>query len=62
MECFKCKNTMTKATLITYAGIFELWKIPLKYFLNKKCDIFTYVCSNCGYIEFYAEKPRIFED
>lgn len=57
--CPKCNGVLTKC--IATGGIqkFSVTKLPEKIFTNKETSvIFPFACSNCGYIEWYAEKPE----
>jgi len=58
-SCSKYKWILTKC--IATGGIknFSVTKLPEKIFVSKETsDIFPFVCSTCGYIEWYADKPE----
>ena len=43
-----------------WAGVLIIGQ-PIKGFKRKACGIETYVCSNCGHVEFVAEDKEIFK-
>lgn len=57
--CPKCNGEMIQ----TYveAPIFNLRKTPSKFLSSIASDILSCVCSECGYIEFYAKQPDLFK-
>ena len=60
--CPKCNIILTKCTVTSSLGKFSAVKLPIKHFTTKESsDIFPYVCSECGYIELYVEKPGNFK-
>lgn len=57
--CPKCNCELTKC--LASGGIKNLTviKLPEKIFTSKETSgVFPFVCSNCGYIEWYADKPE----
>lgn len=61
-SCVKCNGILIKC--IANGGIknFTVTKLPEKVFTTKETsNIFPFVCSNCGYTEWYAEKPENFK-
>lgn len=58
-NCPKCNNPMKESRLLTYGNVFNLTAEPEELICHKKTPIQSYVCTNCGYIEFYAKNPQI---
>ncbi|WP_094551278.1 hypothetical protein [Petroclostridium xylanilyticum] len=59
--CSKCEKELTKARATSAIGKFSAIKEPIKLFTTKESSVMTpYVCSNCGYVEWYVEKPENF--
>jgi hypothetical protein len=59
-ECINCKIQMKEAWINTGAGVLILQQ-PIKGFKRKACGVNTYVCSNCGHVEFVAENKELFK-
>jgi len=65
--CPKCNILMVEANL-DHAGPFRIYKKTGKkegFFgvnENELTNINQSVCPQCGYIEFYAEEPKKFEE
>ena len=52
---------MTKAKATSAMGTFSAMKEPVKHFTSKESSTLTpYVCSKCGYTEWYVENPENF--
>jgi len=51
---------MKEAWINTGAGVLILQQ-PIKGFKRKACGVNTYVCSNCGHVEFVAENKELFK-
>ena len=51
---------MKEAWINAGAGVLILEQ-PIKGFKRKSCGITTYVCSNCGHVEFVAENKELFK-
>lgn len=57
--CPKCKAVLTKCIATGVVTKFSATKLPEKVFTTKETSqLFPFVCSNCGYTEWYAEKPE----
>ena len=61
--CIKCSNELTKAYISGIQGAFEINKKSRGFFMDSPnfSKVSTYVCSNCGYLEFYVEEPDKFK-
>jgi predicted nucleic-acid-binding Zn-ribbon protein len=60
--CPKCNITMTKCIATSAAGKFSAIKLPVKSFTKKESsELFPFVCSSCGFTEWYVEKPENFK-
>ena len=59
-ECIYCKNQMKEAWASTGAGVLIIGQ-PIKGLKRKACGLETYVCSNCGHVEFVAKDKEIFK-
>lgn len=58
--CSKCNVKLTKSIL--YNGYdFMAVKADAKFSPADRSAIIPYVCSNCGYVEWYAEQPEKFK-
>ena len=60
MRCNKCNAEMYNAKL-TGNTLYPLILTNKKKGMlepEKRCYVLCYVCSECGYIELYAEKPK----
>lgn len=58
-SCRKCNEVLTKCLASGGISNFSVMKLPIKVFSTKETSrIFPFVCSNCGYIEWYAEKSE----
>lgn len=58
-SCPKCNCILTKCIATCGIKKFSVTKLPEKIFASKETsDIFPFVCSTCGYIEWYADKPE----
>ncbi len=58
--CSKCGHKMTEGKLSTYGGI-VVTKKSGNLFKKTNSIISTFVCTNCGYIDFYVENPEMFK-
>lgn len=57
--CPKCKNILTKCIATGVVTKLSATKLPEKVFTTKESSqLFPFVCPNCGYTEWYAEKPE----
>lgn len=57
--CPNCNVILTKC--IASGGIknFTVIKFPEKLFTSRESSsVFPFVCSNCGYTEWYADNPQ----
>lgn len=60
--CAKCNCKLTKCIAYGTMGHFTATKLPEKIFTTKETsNLFPYVCSNCGYTEWYVDKPERFK-
>ncbi|AUG56820.1 hypothetical protein HVS_04400 [Acetivibrio saccincola] len=63
INCLKCNNKMTKSRASSLSGKLTLIKEPIKYFTTKESSIvIPYVCSQCGLVEWYVDKPQNFNE
>jgi predicted nucleic-acid-binding Zn-ribbon protein len=63
-KCVKCETILTKSVaLVGGDGNFVACKAPCTELKNKKTvtEIRPYICSNCGYVEWYVDKPENFK-
>lgn len=58
-KCIKCNGNMQKALLSSNAAFCP--QTTRKGANPKLCNVDVYVCPECGYVDFYAEKPEIFK-
>lgn len=57
--CPKCSVELTKCLASGGMRKFSVTKLPEKVFsTNETSDISPFVCSACGYTEWYADKPE----
>lgn len=64
MKCLKCESEMKKVKLIgDMSGIPTYLSSKEKGLFNSevRSAIETYVCPKCGYLEFKAETPSVFD-
>ena len=62
VACPKCNTTMTKARASGSLGKFSAIKVPVKNFISgESSPLILYVCSECGYVEWYVAKPENFK-
>ena len=61
--CSKCGNELTRAYISGIQGEFHINKEPRGFFTDSPIysKVSPYVCSNCGYLEFYVEHPDKFK-
>jgi predicted nucleic-acid-binding Zn-ribbon protein len=62
-KCVKCESLLTESVAIVGGdGNFLAFKAPYTELKNKKTatQIYPYICSNCGYVEWYVDKPENF--
>ncbi len=54
--CSKCGNVLTRAYISGIQGEFQINKEPRGFFTDSPIysKVSPYVCSKCGYIEFYV--------
>lgn len=61
-ECPICNEEMVKCRVQGTVYSLTVVQEPIRDFTHKKgSPITAYVCSSCGYINFYANKPNIFK-
>ena len=63
-KCVKCETILTKSIAIAGGdGNFVAYKEPYTELKNKKTvtEMRPYICSNCGYVEWYVDKPENFK-
>ncbi|MFN7249892.1 MAG: hypothetical protein ACK4M9_03785 [Anaerobacillus sp.] len=59
-KCSKCESVMIEAKLDTYE--IRAYKADVKPNAKTLSNINRcYVCSNCGFIDFYVEEPEKFK-
>jgi predicted nucleic-acid-binding Zn-ribbon protein len=59
-SCVKCNNELIKAHIKGLKGEFGVSKKPSGIFIGfSYIKVSPYVCSNCGYIEFYLEEDEL---
>ena len=54
--CVKCNENMVECNLITNVG-----GITVAKGMTKSSGLNAFVCTKCGYTEFYAKKPEKFK-
>ena len=61
--CIKCNNELTKVYISGIQGNFEINKEPRGFFKDSSIysKVSSYVCSKCGYLEFYVDQPEKFK-
>jgi hypothetical protein len=62
--CLKCGTVLTESVAIHGGdGNFVACKAPSTELKNKKTvtEIRPYICSTCGYVEWYVDKPENFK-
>ena len=60
--CPKCSTSLTKCVATSAVGKFSAVKLPVKKFTTKESsELYPFVCSNCGYTEWYVEIPQSFK-
>ncbi|AVD54661.1 hypothetical protein BEH_25700 (plasmid) [Priestia filamentosa] len=61
--CIKCNTELTKAYISGIQGKFEINKKPRGLFKDSPIysKVSSYVCSTCGYLEFYVDQPEKFK-
>lgn len=63
--CPKCSNIALTRCIAPVQGIREIlvYKPPVKWreSQNQDSKAIPFVCSNCGYIEWYVENPEKFK-
>ncbi len=63
-KCLKCETILTKCIAIHGGdGNFVAYKEPYTDLQNRKTatEMHPYICSNCGYVEWYVDKPENFK-
>lgn len=58
--CIKCGTEMKRARVTIYGGI-SIQNASAKPHYGGDSNVLSYCCPNCGFIEYYAEKPEIFK-
>lgn len=61
--CIKCNNELTEAYISGIQGEFEINKKPRGFLKDSPIysKVSSYVCSKCGYLEFYVDQPEKFK-
>ncbi|MFJ7755833.1 hypothetical protein ACQKGI_21585 [Peribacillus muralis] len=61
--CSKCGNELTRAYISGIQGKLQINKEPRGFFSDGPIysEVSPYVCSKCGYIEFYVDQPDLFK-
>jgi len=61
-KCSKCDSTLTRARIQSSPGTVGVNKIPSSVLNNNHnySELIPYVCSSCGYVDFYVEEPGKF--
>jgi hypothetical protein len=61
-KCSKCDSALTKARIQSSPGTVGINKTPSRVLNNNHnySELIPYVCSSCGYVDFYVEEPRKF--
>ena len=61
-KCVKCKTVLTKCKAFAGGGKFAAYKEPYTDLQNRatETEMHPYICSNCGYVEWYVENPEKF--
>lgn len=61
-KCSKCDSSLTKARIQSSPGTVGINKTPSRVLNNNHhySELIFYVCSSCGYVDFYVEEPRKF--
>ena len=64
MDCPKCKTEMKEARISAAVGGVLNVANPKRKLLdgNKTAGVDCFGCSNCGYIELYAQNPKVCKD
>ena len=64
MDCPKCKTEMKEALISAAVGGVLNVANPTRKLLdgNKTAGVDCFGCPNCGYIELYAQNPKVFKD
>lgn len=60
-KCIKCETILTKCVAVEACGRFIVHKVkdPIKNSkVNNIVGLCLYVCSNCGYVEWYVDNPE----
>ncbi|MDF2543108.1 MAG: hypothetical protein K0S47_2826 [Herbinix sp.] len=60
-QCLKCNERLTKCTTYSTGDTFIAVKATAKSFTENSSRMIPYVCSKCGLIEWYVEKPSNFK-
>ncbi|XIG85405.1 hypothetical protein C1N86_08620 [Priestia aryabhattai] len=61
-KCSKCDSTLTKARIQSSPGTVGVNRTPTSVLNNNHnySELIPYVCSSCGYVDFYVEEPGKF--
>lgn len=61
-KCSKCNSTLTKARIQSSLGSLGVNKTPSSVLTNNHnySELIPYVCSSCGYVDFYVEDHEKF--
>jgi hypothetical protein len=56
-KCSKCDSTLTKVRIQSSPGMVGINKTPSRILNNNSnySELVPYVCSSCGYVDFYVE-------
>ncbi|MGF9887508.1 hypothetical protein ABEX78_02550 [Priestia megaterium] len=61
-KCSKCDSALIKARIQSSPGTVGVNKTPSSVLNNNHnySELIPYVCSSCGYVDFYVEEPGKF--
>ncbi|MEI2342301.1 hypothetical protein FA002_05830 [Priestia megaterium] len=61
-KCSKCDSTLIKARIQSSPGTVGVNKTPSSVLNNNHhySELIPYVCSSCGYVDFYVKEPGKF--
>lgn len=61
MDCPKCKTEINKAELTAMQALYVVNHERKLLDGDKSSGIICYGCHKCGYIEMYAQNPKVFK-
>jgi hypothetical protein len=57
--CPKCNSAQIKCAAPADSNVgLQIVVQPIKFLNNKSTWVIPYACSNCGFVEWYAENPE----